>query len=336
MELYLFQGNHSFARKKAKAELLAGLVNVSYFTVPVDASTKNPVVDKIRLKLTGLALFTQKETAVLRFLESEKVSRGRKAAWRIPLEEVFLDLITKTPDHITLVIELPAELPKASKFLKLIIKSGGKIQTFKLPPLKDRNALSDEAKEYLSREKVKLDNYSLQKLVDMAKGDWWFVFTALEQAVLYSRSQESLVLNLEELWNLQEDQNIFRLFDAIGQGNKALALRLLYENNAREDLRSGKDVEKTLGFISMMARQLKQLIALKGNITSSEAQKEWQIPVFAYNKVKHQASFFSNDFLAQAYEKLTELQAKAKRGLYSPLSLVDFFILYLISHRQPQ
>ena len=337
MNIILLHGNHSFARKRAKRDIVAKLtknnkiVSVSSFSVSPGLNPKNIVFQQILQRLTEDSLFAQNEIVAVNLLPKNKPTRGKYNAD----VKFLLPLLSKIPANITLIVDASAELSKSSELLTEIKKLKGDVQLFKLPPVKDKSALYAEVKKFLTEEKVIIDGYLVQKLIDDSRGDWWYVISALEQAVLLSRSRDTRISaeEISSLWDLQEEQSIFRLFDAIGNGDKVAALKLLYESNSKGSLKTGTDVERALGLISLLARQIKQLVAVKGNLTSAEAQKDWQIPVFAFSKLKHQASYFSLVHLSEAYEKLAELQEKAKRGLYSPLSLVEFFILYLISHR---
>jgi len=342
MNLYLLHGNHSFARKKAKENIVKNLSeeteqNITYFIVPFGVGQSNSIFPKIRQKLIGESLFAQKEMVVVDSL--------------VPEKSVSVEFITpflpRLSPNISLVLNIALELPKDSELLKTVRKLGGDVQLFKLSPAKDKSALLAEAKIFLARENVPLDSYLIQKLIDAGGGDWWYVFSALEQVVLLYHARvvktpayqsvrqnyASLQGDISELLDIQEEKSIFRLFDAIGRGEKARAFNILYENSARSDLKSGKEMETTLGFVTLMARHIRQMIAIKGGVSSEDAQKIWRVPIFVFSKLKYQASFFNSEFLGLAYEKLVDLQEKAKSGLYSPLSLVDFFVFYMISHR---
>ena len=337
MSIYLLHGGNSFARKNAKKQLIDQLSQpgdtVNNFFIPAGAGAKNLIFEQIRQKLTGGSLFGTPEIMAVSFLAQDKPGRGRTRSDGGIETELIHPWLPLVPSNITLVIEIAAELPKTSHLLKLVESQGGQIQLFKKPLVKNWDALSQAAREYLAKEKVKIDPYLLNRLVGASQGDWWYVFSALEQAVLLKQSGELQSENLLKLWGLGEDQNIFQLFEQIGNGNKAKALVLLFENTAKKALKTGQEVEQALGLISLMARQLGQLIAVKSGADAASAQKDWQIPFFALPKLKQQAAHFSTEFLAQAYEKLAELQEKAKRGLYSPLPLIDFYVLYFISHR---
>jgi DNA polymerase III delta subunit len=338
MSIHLLHGGNSFARKRAKKYLVDKLcepgIRPASFYVPANAEPRNPVFDSIRQKLTGSSLFAEKEIVSIVFLAPEKLGRGRARqdkGTNLVAIQPFLGLL---PPNLTLIIEVAADLAKSTPLLKLVEKMHGEVQAFKLPPLKDKETLFQAIRNYLTQEKIQIEPHILTRLVMASQGDWWFVFTALEQAVLLNRDGKLRSDNLLKLWDIGEDQSIFQLFDAIGRGDKAKALTILFENNAKKSLKTGQEVEQALGLISLMARQLRQLVAVKSNPDSATAQKVWLIPFFALPKLKQQAAHFSSEFLAQAFEKLVEVQEKAKRGLYSPLPLLDFYVLYLISHRK--
>jgi len=338
MNIYLLHGGNSFARKHAKKNLIDHLresgASLTAFHVPPGADEKNPVFDALRLKLSGSSLFGGNEIVAASFLAQDKPARGRSRQDGGIKTDPILPWLKLAPSNINLIIEIAAELPKSSPLLKAVEKLHGETQLFKMPPQKSRDALVQAARAYLAQEKLAIDPYLLTRLIEAGQGDWWFVFTALEQAVLLSQGGKMRPDDLLKIWNLSEDQNIFKLFDAIGSGNKAGALTLLFENNIQKGKQSLQEVERALGLISLMARQLRQLIAVKSLRDSAGLQKDWQIPFFALPKLKQQAACFSLEFLTQAFEKLAELQEKAKRGLYSPLPLLDFYVLYLISHRK--
>jgi len=338
MSIYLLHGGNSFARKFAKKQLIDELIGAGArptgFWVPANAEPKNPVFDQIRLKLTGGSLFAEKEVIAITFSAPEKTGRGRTRSDKGINTEMIHSWLESVPENITLVIEVAADLAQDVPLVKRVEKLHGQIQAFKLPPARDREALFRAVRDYLTQEKIKIDSPILARLIEAGQGDWWYVFTALEQAALLSRSGKLQSDDLLKLWDVGEDQNIFALFEAIGQGNKAKALSILFENNAKRSPKAGQEVEQALGLISLMARQLRQLIAAKSGLDPATAQKDWQIPFFVWPKLKQQAAHFSLEFLTQAYEKLAEVQEKAKRGLYSPLPLLDFYVLYIISHRQ--
>jgi len=344
MNLTLLHGPHSFARKRAKEARIKKYIaangsNVTFLRVPSGTEAPSSLPVKISQRLASPSLFGQKEMLILVFSDlSPAPARNKgKSSRSLAVLDSVVPYLSNIPVAIELLLEVPIELPASSRLVQAVKEQKGEIELFNLPPVKDKTVLRQEIQKYLREEKINLDWYLVQKIIDAGGGDWWFVWAALEQAALLLRALNKSEDNekVAQLLNLEEEKNIFQLFDAIGSGDKAKAFNLAYENSARNVLASGKDIEQVLGFISLMARQIRQMIGIKSGLTPAEAQKEWRIPIFVFNKLKSQAACFSLEFLSHAYEKLAELSEKAKRGLYSPLSLVDFFIFYFTSHRQP-
>jgi|GEM_PF-1943268 len=348
MQIYLLYGDHSYARKRAKDEIVqkyreSSGGNIACFTVSFgDPGSQSAVYSRIKQKLTAESLFGQEELLIIYFRngDSAAISRGKKKTFLPSDEKIIVSYLSRIPSNIKLIIEIPVVLPDRSLLYQTVKNLNGDIQIFKLPAAKDKSTVNSAIQDFLKKEKINIDGYLIQKLVEAGKGDWWYIFTALEQAALLARSKNILGSNtlgnkdFISLWDIPEERSIFKLFDAIGRGDQKAAFSLLYENSLKSKIKSGGEMEITLGFVSLMARQVRQMIALKSGMTAQEAQKNWQVPVFAFSKLKQQADCFGKEFLLLAYEKLVELQEKAKRGLYSPLMLVDFFVFYLVSHRK--
>jgi len=337
MKLILLHGNHSFLRKRIKEEIIEDYLkstgnNVNMINI---SDINQKVIEaKLKQKLATDSLFAEKELIVICLNQAAKTTREKSKTANS--EKLIIPYLDNLPPGISLLLEVPIKLPKSSLLLKIVSKNGGNIQLLELPPAKDKSAILQAVKEFLANEKVSIDRYLVNQLIDASQGDWWYIFTGLAQAALLIKSQDKKEDNeqVAQLWDLPEEKSIFRLFDAIGKGDQAQAFSILYENLSQDKVKAGSDVESVLGITSLIARQFRQMLAVKDNISVQEGQKEWQIPAFAYAKLKFQASFFSFELLMAAYGKLADIQEKAKSGLYSPLSLVDFFVIYLISHRQ--
>jgi DNA polymerase III delta subunit len=337
MSITLLHGNHSFTRKIAKNKIiqnyrLSKSENISFIKINETANSESQ--NQLKQKLTTGSLFTQEELVVVTFLDAAKTSRKKKI--NFATFDSIVPFLASVSEDITLLLDVPVKLPVAGKLLKTIKKIGGEIRLFELTAAKGKDAVRTAIREFLAQEKISIDWYLLNQLVDFSQGDWWYVFSALDQAALLLKSLDKKQDDdqVAKLWDIPEEQSIFRLFDAIGNGDQAGAFSLLYEKMGKDKTKTGTDVESVLGFTSLMARQLRQMLAVKEGISQQEAQREWFVPGFAYGKLKFQAANFSEELLKEAYWKLTEIQEKAKSGLLSPLSLIDFFVIYLISKRQ--
>lgn len=316
-------------RKKAKEKIIRNYLEkdgnkVSYLNLGGSKSVENQ--NRLKQKLTTGSLFSENELIAVSLADK--------------IDNAVTAYLSDIPVNITLLLEAPMKLPSSGPLIKSVKKLGGEIQLFEIAVAGNKEALRTAVRNFLIRNKIEIDAGLINRLIEQGRGDWWFVFTALEQAVLLIRSRvethcnASLQKDIAELFNLPEEKNIFRLFDAIGNGNQAEAFSLLYANTDRDRKKADTDVETVLGFTSLMARQLRQMLAVKEGMSLPEAQKIFQVPGFAYEKLKRQVTGFDTTLLVNAYQKLVEIQEKAKSGLWSPLSLVDFYVIYLVSHRQ--
>lgn len=337
MHLHLLHGNHSFLRLQAKKEAIRNYrlsknENVNFLKVSSEENAED--LNSVKQKLASNSLFAAEELLVISFSASVRVSqRKKKDFWGA---DIVLPYLSKLPSNLSLLLDVSIKLPAASKLLAGVKKNNGSVQLFELPSAKNRGSLQSAIRDFLSENKIEIDSSLVYRLIEQGQGDWWFVFSALEQAVLLlnalgkKRDDDYIA----QLWNIPEEKNIFRLFDAIGNGNQKEAFSLLYANTGKDGARADTEVETVLGFTSLMARQLRQMLAVKEGMNLVEAQKSFQVPGFAYGKLKCQVVGFDTGLLVNTYRKLTEVQEKAKSGLWSPLSLVDFFVIYLISHRR--
>ncbi|MBM3256687.1 MAG: hypothetical protein FJZ04_04455, partial [Candidatus Moranbacteria bacterium] len=330
-KIILLQGDNSFFRKREKRAIVQDWMerqnnrNVANYYLGSDL--REEAKAKILRAVGATSLFYEKELVVI------TLGPERSLEW----EKFLAGLLDKLPQNISLIIEASYRLLRSSPLAKKVQRIAGcRMMNFEMPPKKDRAAFTAAVRSWIRENKLNLDEAAISQLIGSSRQDFWFAFTALAQALVLQKALPGGNLSQEalELWDLSEERNIFWLFDAIGRGEKARALSLLYELNFQKNLRSGEDVKAVLGFASLMARQLRQIIAVKGGISRGDAQREWQIPPFAFGKLCHQASFFKLSFLREAFLRLIKLQQNAKRGLYSPLWLLDFFVLYLISHRE--
>jgi len=331
--IFLLHGNNSFFRKKKKRAIIQSWMKdkasrlVTSFYLEAESQKEKEERGRIGQKINVTPFFVEKELLI--------ITLGPKKS--LELEKFVAGLLNRLPSPIDLIIEAEYHLLVSSSLLKEALKqSGCQVIDFKLPPRKNRLAFDAEVRTWIKEQELNLDWPVVNQLINSSQHNFWFVFTALEQAAALQKRfpGKNISSRAVELWNLDEDKSIFWLFDAIGRGEKAKALDLLYSINSRNIFRSGEDVKSVLGFSTLMARQLRQMIAVKEGISQKIAQTEWQVPPFAFNKLRYQAACFSLDFLGEAFLRLVKLQQNAKRGLASPLWLLNFFVLYLISHRE--
>ncbi len=350
IKIYFLHGNDSFTRKRRKLALLKeiseriGSNRISKFNL--DSVDFSKVENQLRQKLIGSSLFAEKEIVSVNLLAETLNRRSAISShssvkdnqiFYKQLEKFWKINLPQLAEHIYLIIEAPKKWLVSSYLIKNFSQSSeSQVEVFQLPPVKKKwdkkNNLLDFARKLAKEKGLILDWAILNQLVEKSEGDLWFLASAIDQIDLFSRSRAGKIQpeEIEAMLNLGEEKNIFMLFDAMGEGDKRKVFTLLYEIGHRNSLIPEKEIPAILGFVSLMARQLKQMLAVKEGASQSEAQKDWGLSPFFYNKVRLHASFFSLDFLKKAFLELVKVQENAKRGLYSPLWLVDFFVIYLI------
>jgi len=334
--VFLLHGNHGFFRQKAKEKLITSLKEsntTDISTFELGAVLQKEVKNRLEQKLSSSSLFSSPEIVVLKFSRNSTSNKGKKIleAWG----KFIISHLENLPPDIFLIIDSFFKIPKSTPLYKKIEKQpGSAVKLFELKKKEGRTKLNQFVQEYLRREGIKINSQVLERMTGAGREDWWYTFTALEQASTYLRgkNKEQDDEAIENLWDEDKEKNIFWLLDYLGKGEKIRALNLLYE--ILQGDKSPKETEAAIGLTTLMGRHMRQLLAVKENISSKEAYKEWQVPYFKFNEMKYQADNFSLSFLKSALWKLSEIQEQIKSGLYSPLSIVSFFAFYFMSHHR--
>jgi len=334
-KVVLIYGNHDFLRSTAKQKFLNSLKEKNNLTVTkfyLNSDPNKEVESAIKQKLLNSSLFATDEAIVLKLLPKE--DRKQKLSLKI-WDEFISECIPQIPENITLLIDVTYKVAKSSKVYKMVSEINGIIKEYHLKENEKIFKLRDFINSFLRKEEIKIDRILIDKLISTSQGNWWYVFNALEQAAIYLNSQKKKEDNegIEKLWSEIQEKNVWHILDSVVKGEKTKVFNLLYEL-LQEENRGLTEVEATLGFISLLARQLRQLLALKENTPSKEAFTDWRVQYFMYDKTKYQAGKFSDKFLAESFLKIADTQEKIKSGQYSPLSIVDFFLFYFMSHRK--
>ena len=349
-QIILLAGNNSYALRKEKKKMIQSFLsenpagNVSRFVL--EANPDWLLKEKIKNKLFNSSLFSSKELVVIKLqstqeelsLPEEKNSSSPKEP--APKEkkednEVFLtSILENVPKDFQVIVDTDKKIRKNSPWQKMVSKGLVSLKEFNLNPKEDSFKLREEIKKFLLEEQIVIGNYLLNELISSKGGNYWSIFSCLQQAslLLHSLSERQNDEKVAALWDLQENQNVFRFLDAVGNKDQKASLTQLYKIVEENKLRFPDEITVTLGLFSLIRKQVEHLLLVKEGLPLQKAEGDWKIKPFVFFKAKRQSSQFRREFLIFVLEKIAELQEKAKSGLVSPLPLLDFLVFRLISH----
>lgn len=152
-----------------------------------------------------------------------------------------------------------------------------------------------------------LDNETANVLIAYVGNDMWSLSQELDKLVNLTEKN----ITVEDIKNIvvsKIDDNIFNLVEALGQQNKALALKLLDEK-----FNSGTNAQYLL---SMVVRQYRLLIKVKA--LSKQASypgaiaQALKLPPWLADKAFKQSQLYTMDKLKKIYSELLELDQQLK------------------------
>lgn len=157
----------------------------------------------------------------------------------------------------------------------------------------------------LKKRKLNTDNANI--LIAYAGNDLWSLSQEIEKLIHFT-SDEITADDIKNIVVSKIDENIFNFIDALGQQNKALALRLL-----EEKLDSGVNAQLLL---SMIVRQYRLLI--KAKTLSKQASyagaltQALKLPSWLADKTYKQSQLYTMEQLKKIYNELLDLDQKLK------------------------
>lgn len=172
--------------------------------------------------------------------------------------------------------------------------------------------LKDWISDYISRNKGKIENSAVEKLIQYIGSDLWRMSNELDKLLSYNKLIK--VENIEFLIKPEVDLNIFEMVDALGQKNKSKALKLFNQH-----LKKGED---EFYLFSMFIYQIRNLLKVK-----TGGGKD--LHPFVFKKTQLQAKNFSFEELKKIYRKLLEIDLDVKTGKTDIKTALEMFIVAL-------
>jgi len=179
----------------------------------------------------------------------------------------------------------------------------------------------------LARFKAKQARISQQGagvLCSRSDGNLWALAGEIDKLCALKKGSEITVEDIEQTNLVKIDDNIFNLTDAVGAGNKNIALKLI-----NDQLESGTD---EIYLLAMIVRQFRILIQIKtaidrGMNNKSMIAKELGMHPFVVQKTMAQAGRYSIDKLKQIYDKLLQVDIGLKSSSGQGKVLLEKLVL---------
>jgi len=177
-------------------------------------------------------------------------------------------------------------------------------------------------KDYVQKYSGQIDSQAIVWLTERVGSDLWRLSNELDKLLSFKNKK---IITLEDvcfLTNGEIELDIFRLLDALGEGNKKRALELLSVCFQKR--------ENEAYLLSMFLYQIRNLIKIRDLMEKrnsySQLVKLSGLHPFVVRKVFWQAKKFSLEKLKSMYQRLLEIEIGLKIGQIEPRLGLTLFI----------
>jgi DNA polymerase-3 subunit delta len=199
------------------------------------------------------------------------------------------------------------------------LKSKAKTQDFSLL---GGEKLKTWIKQEFLKFKAEISPEAVDKLIDIAGNDLWFLSNEIKKLVNYKKGERVNAADVVLLVDPKIETAIFKTIDAISQKNKEQALLLVHQHLEKGD--------NPLYLLSMINFQFKNLLIVKDLMEKHEPyyliSKKAQLHPFVVRKSYQQAGRFTFLELKKIYRKIFQADLEIKTGKISPETALDLFI----------
>ncbi|RJR30977.1 DNA polymerase III subunit delta [Candidatus Parcubacteria bacterium] len=185
-----------------------------------------------------------------------------------------------------------------------------------------------ETKKWILQEIKKIgsviENEAANLLACWIGNDLWQLDSEIKKLAAYCQNRPITVLEINLLTKSKLDENIFNLTDALGQKNKAKALRLI-----QNQLDLG--ISQT-SLLSKMIWHYKNLLLVKnfsesGCFSYFKIAAELKIHPFVAQKALQQSGNYTHNELKKIYQRLLEIDFSFKTSQVDGRTLFDLFVV---------
>ncbi|MBU1164604.1 DNA polymerase III subunit delta [Patescibacteria group bacterium] len=176
----------------------------------------------------------------------------------------------------------------------------------------------------IKTEKGEIDIIAVNMLVNWVGDDLWQMNSEIDKLLAYCKNRKIDAQAVEMMTKNKLEENIFELTDALGQKNKARALKLI-----SDQLESGTPETVLLSKITWQFKNLLQVKSLADNEpanASYKIAKELGLHPFVVKKSLGQVRNFSLDELKKIYRQLLAIDFSIKTSATSAKTLFDLLV----------
>lgn len=325
MIIYLF-GPDTFRSRRKLNEIK------QKFITEVDKSSLN--VESLNGQALDVAAFekaiftppflAKKRMVIIEDLISK--NRGQKLQ-----KEVLKILAKKIPEHAVIIFWeggkgtatkskltasrgklLDAKLKKEQFAQEFKLLSPGEVYQFAATEIKARGGQASPS--------------AIRLLSDLVENDLWQLSTEIDKLIAFASGKQITDQHIKKLVKTKLDDDIFKLTDAIGQKNKALALKLI-----SDQLSSGT---APVELLSKITWQFKNLLLVKsfveeqgGGYGDSSLGYQLGLHPFVVKKTMSQVQNHDYNDLKTIYNNLMTIDFKLKTSQVDPEVLFDLLVV---------
>jgi DNA polymerase III subunit delta len=228
-------------------------------------------------------------------------------------------------DKDTIIIFWEEILPKKSQPMFKYLEKNSQSQDFKkLTGVRLKQWILKIMKEIDPRSEI--SQQALEKLIVFCGDNNFLLYSELQKLASFADSRMISEKDVEFLVKANLSDNIFKMVDALGAGNKKEALHLFHEH-----LEKGDDPYYLLSMFFYQFRNMLKIADLyEKNIRSEyEISKITKLHPFVVKKSLAQIMRFSFAKLKDIYQKLSQLDTSAKTGKIEIKLALDKFVAEL-------
>ncbi len=223
---------------------------------------------------------------------------GRIKEKRIPDSNVVIFWQGEKFGKVKEIKELDAVLKKEKYNQEFALLEGAALSAWIAAEIKKRNG--------------KISNPAISYLAQNTTGDIWYLMSLIDQLTAYASGEEIGLSQVNLFLDEKVDDNVFNMVEAVVNGNKKQAFKLLEEQR-----RLGEDNFKIFSLIVWQFRILlsaRSLFEASENMSSDAMAKELSVHPFVLKKNLAFIKRYNKKQLSDIYAQLLDMDFKAKTG----------------------